>query len=195
MHQKEQAFQGAAARSSCSSRWVVLYSPPQMLRLYTYSMRAAAVPVKSCPGVNPKHQYSRVQERGQENKAAAQHVSTDQVTALQFGRRTCARSCPTSILSPGRGEILSVSWTELLIRSHRYRICNYKLARQKRRTNTKLGNKVEHEVFLYVVMNFSGSFGNCIEILKDLFELLTFKKRGGWGGGGGWFGWPSSSVT
>lgn len=67
-----------------------------MLRLYTYNTRGTAVPVKSSPGMNPKHQYSRVQERGQENKAAALHVSTDQVTALQFGRRTCARSCPTS---------------------------------------------------------------------------------------------------
>lgn len=52
--------------------------------------------MKSSPGMNPKHEYSRVQERGQENKAAALHVSTDQVTALQFGRRACARSCPTS---------------------------------------------------------------------------------------------------
>lgn len=86
----EDAFQDAAARFSCSSRWVVPHSPPQVLRLNTDNTRGAAVPVKSSPGRNPKHQYSRVQERGQENKAAALRVSTDQVTALHFGACTCA---------------------------------------------------------------------------------------------------------
>lgn len=119
-------------RSSCGSRCVAPYSPPPALGLNTYNRRGAAVPVNGSPGRNPKHRYSGVQERGRENQAAALRVSTDRGAALHFSLRALQRASERFSQFTLEG-IFTGSPTELLLRSHRYRILTYQMLVKKRR--------------------------------------------------------------